>query len=222
MTQGGASCVIAVIPCHPRESGEKAGIQRFGSGCAGLGVGSSAFRGVPRQCSTGRCSRTMLRDSHRQACPAAGGTSTPSVVHPECRPPRASSTPSVVHPERRPPRASSTPSVVHPERRPPRTSSAPSVVRPERRPPRASSTPSVVHPERRPPRASSTPRVVHRGVRRSGTVNPVGKGFESLVREVFDRTAKNRSPTGFRFRDARVRQAPPPGRAEPGFTTGVW
>ena len=29
--------MTAVIPCHPRESGEQAGIQKFGSGYAGLG-----------------------------------------------------------------------------------------------------------------------------------------------------------------------------------------
>ena len=38
--------MTAVIPCHPRESGEKAGIQRFGSGYAGLG-GRIGWWGAP-------------------------------------------------------------------------------------------------------------------------------------------------------------------------------
>ena len=38
----------AVIPRHPRESGEEAGIRRFGSGCAGLGTGGGKVRDVSK------------------------------------------------------------------------------------------------------------------------------------------------------------------------------
>ena len=46
--------MTAVIPCHPRESGEKAGIQRFGSGYAGLGDHHLQSEGIRSACGAGR------------------------------------------------------------------------------------------------------------------------------------------------------------------------